>query len=78
MPLDRPKMIDGIEAWKVENAAEALTRAKEIEQDAKLHKAAIRFIDKKIIVERQVKLDAARAAAPNPSKKKEPTVSIQA
>lgn len=44
----KSETIDGIDRWKVENAAETLQRAEDIQQDKKLFAAA-----KKVLMEKQ-------------------------
>lgn len=73
--------IDGMDAWEVRSAADTLIRAKEIEADSKLHKAAVKIVDGKMKAAAQVKLDAVNAVAKNPGKSsdptKQPTITIQ-
>ncbi len=45
--LERPKMVDGIEIYKVESALETLTRAREIQKDKRLMKAAGKLLKNK-------------------------------
>jgi hypothetical protein len=79
MPCETVKKIDGIDAWEVRNAANDLIRAKEIEADPKLYKAALKIVDKKMKATAEAKLDAIKKVV---SKKKDPvnqpTVTIQA
>ena len=45
--MNKPEMIDGIDKYKVENAAETLMRAQEIMADSKLKSAAMKILKKK-------------------------------
>ena len=62
--MAQPKVetIDGIEKYKVENAADTLIRAEEIKQDSKLLKAARGLINKKLIAAQQAKAQATQMA----------------
>ena len=82
MPHLGQEKIDGIDAFRVRNAADDLVGAKEIEADPKLHKAALKIVDDKMKAAAQAKLDAVNAVSKgksnpnNPSK--QATVTIQA
>lgn len=82
MPHLAVEKIDGMDAWKVRDAADTLVRAKEIEADPKLHKAAIKIVDVKMKATAQAKLEAIKAVGKNPAKSKDPskqpTITIQA
>ena len=43
----KQEVIDGIDKWKVENAAETLQRVMEIRQDKKLFAAALKVLKEK-------------------------------
>ncbi len=62
--MAQPKIetIDGIDKYKVENAADTLIRAEEIKQDKKLLNAARGLITKKLIATQQAKVKATQAA----------------
>ena len=45
--MEKPEKIDGIDKWEVENAADTLQRALEIQADKKLVKAALKVLKKK-------------------------------
>ncbi len=74
--------IDGMDAWEVRNAADTLIRAKEIETDSKLHKAALKIVDTKMKAAAQAKLEAINAVSKKPAKSSDaanqPTITIQA
>lgn len=82
MPHLTADKIDGMDAWEVRDAANTLIRAKEIEADTKLHKAAVKIVDDKMRATAKAKLDAINAVAKNPAKSKDPskqpTITIQA
>lgn len=78
MPHLTAEKIDGMDAWEVRNAADALVRAKEIEADSKLHKAAMKIVDSKMKAAAQAKLDAVKAVSKSSEPSDQPTVTIQA
>lgn len=62
--MESPK-IDGIDKYKVENAADTLIRAEEIKRDKKLLTAARKVINQKLIATQAAKLKATQAAGKN-------------
>ena len=74
--MPHEEKIDGIDAWKVRNAAETLVEAKKIQAKPKLLAAATKEIDKNMVAEAQAKLDAVKAASKSPDPSKQPTVTI--